>query len=138
MFSKVTGQKPYFHTSKVTLLQLLHSMVLPKGSLLEVRNSFIEFFCYFICISLFQSPFNNAISWMQDTGILHKLLDNGYYRAYGRNIEQQITLEQSVTTKWTPIANPSMIPAFFGLSLSLLFTILTFFVEVLYKAPLKH
>ena len=87
--------------------------------------------------SLFQSPFNNAISWMQDTGILHKLLDDGYYRAYGRNIEQQITLEQSVTTKWTPIANPSMIPAFFGLSLSLLFTIVTFFVELLYKAPLK-
>ena len=87
-------------------------------------------------IPLFQLPLNNAISWMQDTGILMKLLDKGYYKAYGRNIEQ-INFEKSFTTKWTPIANPSMIPAFFGLSLSLLFTILMFFVEVLYKAPIK-
>ena len=95
-----------------------------------------EFLLKIVCISLFQLPFNNAISWMQDTGILMKLLDKGYYKAYGRNIEQ-INFEKSFTTKWTPIANPSMIPAFFGLSLSLLLTILTFFVEVLYKAPLK-
>ena len=66
---------------------------------------------------------------MQDTGILHYLLDKAFYERFGINME--VNFQESAIRKWTPIINPRMIPAYVGLSLGLTFAILIFFVEVL-------
>ena len=36
-------------------------------------------------LTLFQSPFNEEIFKMRESGLLQKMLDHGRYLAYGRN-----------------------------------------------------
>ena len=69
---------------------------------------------------------------MQDLGILQKLLDDGYYKAFGRSMQLQINLKESTSRGWTPITNQRLFPAYVGLSICLILTILAAFTEVFY------
>ena len=50
VLSKLTGQKPYYHTSAEIIHQPLHSMVVPKQSPLEVRNNKQRYMLTLYCI----------------------------------------------------------------------------------------
>ena len=97
--------KPEFHNSKDVLFQPLLSMNVPKGSPLRVSTKEISNFT--ILNTLFQLPFDDALSWMQDAGILQKLLDTGYYAAYGRfSRTRYMVMEQQ---KNEPLRSQNMI-----------------------------
>lgn len=62
-------------------------------------------------------------------GIILKLIDNGYYEAFGRNI--QVNSNEFATEEWEPIMNQALILAYVALSVGLILAILTFIIEVL-------
>ena len=76
----------------------------------------------------FQSPFNNVLSWLQDMGIITKLMDNGYYEAFGRNV--QISFTESLAEKWEPLMIQGMILAFVAFGVGLMLANLTFIIEL--------
>ena len=76
----------------------------------------------------FQSPFNNMLSRLQDMGIITKLMDNGYYEAFGRNV--QINFSKSLAEKWEPLMTQGMILVFVAFGVGLMLANLTFIVEL--------
>ena len=83
--------------------------------------------------SPFQLPFNKAISKMQDTGVLQKLLDGGYYTKYGR---ARMTDGQDVEVP-KPIENLRMVMAYVTLLIGLFLSLLTFAMEILLEKCMK-
>ena len=63
-------------------------------------------------------------------GIILKLVDNGYYEAVGRNVQNKF--KKFALEEWEPIMNQTMIPADVALSLGLTLAILTFIFEGLH------
>ena len=61
-------------------------------------------------------------------GIILKLVDNGYYEAFGRTI--QAKSDDSATEAWEPMMYQFMILAYVGFSVGLILAILTFITEV--------
>ena len=123
------NQKIY-HISKKVLWEPVHSIVVPKGSPLEVR--FTLSFTYAITIglfSLFQSPFNNALSRLQDMGIIMKLMDNGYYEAFGRTV--QISSKDIAAEKLEPMANQGVIFLYVTYFVGIALSTLIFIIELL-------
>ena len=117
--------KPEFYNSKDVLFQPLLSMVLPKASPLRVSTK--EIGNLTLLNTLFQLPFNDALSWMQDTGILQKLLDTGYYTAYGRmSRTRYMVMEQQ---KDEPLRSQNMILVYFGLGISAFLSLGAFTLE---------
>ena len=117
--------KPEFHNSKDVLFQPLLSMVLPKASPLRVSTKEISNLT--LLNTLFQLPFNDALSWMQDTGILQKLLDAGYYAAYGRfSRTRYMVMEQQ---KNEPLRSQNMILVYVGLGISVFLSLGVFILE---------
>ena len=62
-------------------------------------------------------------------GIILKLIDNGYYEAFGRNI--QVNSNEFATEEWEPIMNQALILAYVALSVGLILAILTFLLLLL-------
>ena len=117
--------KPEFHNSKDVLFHPLLSMNLPKGSPLRVSTKEISNLT--LLNTLFQLPFDDALSWMQDAGILQKLLDTGYYAAYGRfSRTRYMVMEQQ---KNEPLMSQNMILVYVGLSISAFLSLGAFILE---------
>ena len=117
--------KPEFYNSKDVLFQPLLSMVLPKASPLRVSTKEISNLA--LLNTLFQVPFNDALSWMQDTGILQKLLDTGYYTAYGKkSLTRYMVMEEQKTE---PLRSQNMILVYFGLGISSFLSFVAFTLE---------
>ena len=77
--------------------------------------------------SLFQLPFNDALAWMQDTGILQKLLDTGYYSAYGKfSRTRYMATEQA---KEQPLLSQNMYLVYFGLGIGAFLSLSAFILE---------
>ena len=68
------------------------------------------------------------ISRLQDMGIITKLMDNGYYEAFGRNV--QINFSESLAEKWEPLMTQGMILVFVAFGVGLMLANLTFIVEL--------
>ena len=68
------------------------------------------------------------ISRLQDMGIITKLMDNGYYEAFGRNV--QINFGESLAEKWEPLMTQGMILVFVAFGVGLMLANLTFIVEL--------
>ena len=67
---------------------------------------------------------------MQDTGILQKLLNTGYYSAYGRfSRTRYMKFEEQ---KSEPLRSPNMYMIYWGLSISAFLSLGTFTLEALY------
>ena len=84
----------------------------------------------------FQSHFNNVLSWLQDMGIIAKLMDNGYYEAFGRNV--QISFGESSAEKWEPLIIQGMILAFIAFGMGLILANLSFIIELSWSAWLDQ
>ena len=77
--------------------------------------------------SVFQLPFNDALTWMQDTGILQKLLDTGYYSAYGKfSRTRYMATEQA---KEQPLLSQNMYLVYFGLGIGAFLSLSAFILE---------
>ena len=61
-------------------------------------------------------------------GIIAKLMDNGYYEAFGRNA--QINFSESLAEKWEPLMTQGMILVFVAFGVGLMLANLTFIVEL--------
>ena len=61
-------------------------------------------------------------------GIITKLMDNGYYEAFGRNI--QINFKESLAEKWEPLITQGMILVFVAFGVGLMLANLTFIIEL--------
>ena len=64
---------------------------------------------------------------MQDTGILQKFLDTGYYDAYG-SVSQTRFMDTEIA-KNQPLLNQNMILVYFGLGIGGLLSLVAFILE---------
>ena len=81
---------------------------------------------------LLQSPFNNALSWMQDSGVIPKLVDQGYYELVGKNAQLQNKFREFKVEEWKPIMYQTMILAYFAFSVGLTLAIISFITEMMH------
>ena len=79
----------------------------------------------------FQSPFNNALSWMQDSGVIPKLVDQGYYELVGRNVQLQNKFREFKVEEWEPIMYQTMILAYLALSVGLTLAVISLITEMI-------
>ena len=75
-----------------------------------------------------QHPLNDALSWMQDTGVLQKMLKEGYFAAYrwtGLSVSRAFLKNENM-----PIVTQNMILIYIGLSIGIFLSISAFTVEI--------
>ena len=120
--------KPEFYNSKDVLFQPLLTMILPKASPLRV-SEYKRTSATSHCDNEhnLQLPFHDSLTWMQDTGVLQKLVKTGYYSAYGRfSRTRYMKFEEQ---KSEPLKSKNMYMIYWGLAISAILSLGTFTVE---------
>ena len=69
---------------------------------------------------------------MQDSGVIPKLVDQGYYEAVGRNAQGQAKFNEFKVNEWEPIMYQTMILAYVALSVGFIMAIISFMIEAIH------